>query len=172
MKKLILSATFLVAGTMFVMAQGQVQMSNAPWEAWTDPTADRLVYLPDGTTPVSDPTWAAQLQENQAGVWTDLGAPAFFFGPGLDGIWADDGVKRIVSVGAGVQTELRVNILDGAGAVLVSSEPFTFTMGTSVPPGPADVLMQNLPRIVVPEPSTIALGVLGLGALLLFRRRK
>jgi hypothetical protein len=32
--------------------------------------------------------------------------------------------------------------------------------------------MLNFRAFVVPEPSTIALGVLGLGALLLFRRRK
>jgi hypothetical protein len=146
-------------------------MSNAPWEAWTDAGVDRLVYNADGTL-VSDPTWSAQLQEDQGGQWVNLGDPAFFFGPGLDGIWADDGVKRIVSVPAGTATTLRVAILDGTGAVQVYGDSFSFTMDPTTPAPPSATIMQNLTAITVPEPSTIALGVLGLGALLLFRRRK
>jgi hypothetical protein len=156
---------------MGVLAQGTVNFSNGPWEAWADPSTDRLVYIDRvGGTPVNDATWSAQLWINQGGTWSTVGAPANFFGAGLDGIWA--GENRSIPVNPGTATQLKVSILNGIGAPLAESAPFTFTQGQSIPPSPADLLMVNFRAFAVPEPSTVALGVLGLGALLLFRRRK
>lgn len=60
-----------------------------------------------------------------------------------------------------------------AGAMYGESAPFNYTLRVSDPPSPSDTLMLNLRAFaLVPEPSSIALGVLGIGALVLFRRRK
>jgi hypothetical protein len=59
------------------------------------------------------------------------------------------------------------------GARYGESAPFNYTLMVSTPPSPTDTLMLNLRAFaLVPEPSSIALGVLGIGALVLFRRRK
>jgi len=182
MKKLILSTTFLIAGTFCVLAQGIVQFSNAPWEAWPEPTPpDRLIYIGDSTTGgalVPTDQYTAALFENRGGSWVKLGPSAPFFGAGLEGIISYDGVDRILSVAAGVPAQLKIEVYDPTGQAMLlrsGSDTFSFTMGTSQPPGPVDTLMVNMRAfsvVPVPEPSTIALGVLGLGALLLFRRRK
>jgi hypothetical protein len=174
MKKLILSTTFLIAGTFSVLAQGVVDFSNAPWEAWPEATPpDRLIYVDRvGGTPVSDATWTAALFENRGGTWTKLGDSLAFFGTGLEGIIATDGVQRSLSVGLSAATQLKIAVYNGQGALLGESPAFAYTHAASSPPSPTDTLMVNLRAFAVPEPSTVALGVLGLGALLLFRRRK
>lgn len=171
MKKLILSTTFLIAGTFSILAQGLVDFSNAPWEAWPDGgTVDRYVYTDTiGGTRVSDPTWTAALFEGD----TKLGdSVQFFGGGGFEGIFAADGVQRVISVPQLGVTSLEVRIYNASGTLLGTSAPFQYTHAASVPPAGGDTVMVNFRAFAVPEPSTIALGVLGLGALLLFRRRK
>lgn len=187
MKKLILSTTFLIAGTFGILAQGLVDFSNAPWEAWGDPgtAPDRLIYLGPsvaGGTAIADAAYTAALLENRGGTWTQLGDKIPFFGVGLEGIVASDGIQRVVSVPAGTATTLRIAIFEPSGLEMVlgpgntaGADTFSFTMGRSEPPAPKDTLFVNMRAfsvVPVPEPSTVALGVLGLGALLLFRRRK
>jgi len=174
MKKLILSTTFLIAGTFSILAQGQVDFFNDPSEAWPD-SIDRYVYVDSvGGTRVTDNTWTARLFENG----TQLGDPIAFLGtiPGFEGIYEgifpNDGVKRVVSVLQGVATTLEVRVFNGQGVFVGASAPFSYTMGSSIPPAPGDTLMIGFRAFAVPEPSTVALGVLGLSALLLFRRRK
>jgi len=59
------------------------------------------------------------------------------------------------------------------GGIYGHSEPFQYTITANVPPPPGDFLMKNLRGFgLVPEPSTIALGIVGLASLLLLRRRK
>jgi len=181
MKKLILGTTFLVAGSFTVLAQGLCDFSNAPWEAWPQPdTKDRLVYMGGSagafTDPIADATWSAQLVQYVGGNWQKLGTPQLFFGAGLEGIWAYDGTKVDVTavpvnVG-GVMQNVAVEIYDGAGGFVARSPGFVYTKANSPVPSPTDTLMINFSAFAVPEPSTIALGVLGLGALLLFRRRQ
>jgi len=176
MKKLILSTTFLIAGTLGILAQGVVDFSNAPWEAWPEPTPlDRLVYVDRtsaGGTLVSDATWTAALFELQGADYVKLGASINFFGTGLEGIYASDGIQRVISKAPLTATTLQIRVFNGQGTLMGTSPDFQYTQATSVPPSPTDTLMVNLRAFAVPEPSTIALGVLGLGALLLFRRRK
>lgn len=168
MKKLILTSTLLVAGAFGVLAQGLVDFSNAPWEAWADGgTIDRLVYYADGVTPIDDATWSAQLVEWDGAAYQPLTAKLNFFGAGLEGIWGYDGTQVTAT-----RSTLAVQIFDGAGAMVGQSPDFQYTKANSIPPSPADTLMVNFTAFAVPEPSTIALGVLGLGALLIFRRRK
>lgn len=183
MKKLILSSTFFFAGAFALLAQGLVDFSNAPWEAWPEATPpDRLIYVGESIAtgvPVSDASWTAALFENRGGTWTKLGDSVPFFGAGLDGILSSDLIQRVLAVPALTATQLRISVYDGAGLetrVTEGNNVFPFTQLVSTPiASPSDTVMREMRAfsvVPIPEPSTIALGVLGLGALLLFRRRK
>lgn len=188
MKNLILTATFLVAGVLSTMAQGEIDFHNEYWQ-YPDAlqgggTIDRLVYTAAGQ-PVGDATWYAVLVEDKVGngTWTRVkqladpladGGNCYFYGAGLEGVFASDGIKRNASV-----SKLAVEIYDGTGTMLYrgggdtpNRDFFSYTRGNTTPPATTDTMPMGLRAITVPEPSTIALGVLGLGALLLFRRRK
>jgi hypothetical protein len=176
MKKLILSSAFLVVGAISLLAQGQVQFTVDPNDFSDSATVDRLIYYSAvGVDPIANDLYQAELQENRGGTWTPLGARVNFLGDfdGYRGYWFNDTVPRVLSVGPGVETQLRVVVYDETGAMFPNTGEFLFTQGQSTPPAAGDFLMANFRAFaVVPEPSTIALGVLGLGALLLFRRRK
>jgi hypothetical protein len=182
MKKLILSTTFLIAGTFSILAQGLVDFSNAPWEAWPEASPpSRLILLGDTVAagqPIPTDRYTAGLFENRSGTWVQLGDKLPFFGAGLEGIIAGDGIPRVLGVAQSVATTLQIRVYDPAGVEMIvkdGSNTIPYTQGASVPPSPTDTLMVNLRAfsvVPVPEPSTVALGVLGLGALLLFRRRK
>lgn len=115
-------------------------------------TADALVQAP-GTATIGAAT---------PGVLT--GAPSVFALPGTD-------AQQVVSV--------QIRAWDARG-VLGQTDVRQVTLGPTA--GPGTVIWQgasgtnpnrfNPLVVVVPEPSTIALGALGLGSLLLFRRRK
>lgn len=174
MKKAILSTTILIAGAIGLMAQGVVNFDNGYWnydnsiELGGD--QDYAIYATPGV-PVDNAAWSAQLWEVSSSTPSAIGTPAFF-DLGIPGYWTGKEVGPL-SVLAGADTTLEVRIYNEAGVeVGKSPTPFTYRMGTTVPPGALDTLMVNFRGFVVPEPSTVALGVLGLGALLLFRRRK
>lgn len=196
MKKSILAITFLVAGGMSLLAQGLLGTAVATFT--NDPDVyndgiDRRIFDAQGN-PVADGSgfgnsWYVTLLENRQGTWTPLGARVEIVGsfggayPQYAGVFFDDGVNRPLSVAPRVETELAVRVEDGAGRIynsyetgqdLLGNKPavFKYTMAISDPPAPTDTLLWNFRGYQVPEPSTIALGVLGLGALLLFRRRK
>lgn len=59
-----------------------------------------------------------------------------------------------------------------AGAVVGVSDPFNYNVPAATDPPAAFTLTGLRAFALVPEPSAIALGVLGIGALVLFRRRK
>lgn len=179
MKKIFLSTTILIAGTFGVLAQGQlVDFTNDPSLPWPAPNAqhdgNRFVYTDFvGGQKVNDTTWTAKLfegaTERATGPFTSYGPdyPLYF------GIIENLGdPKTVLGATAGVATTLEIRVYNGAGVFQGASAPFSYLMGSSVPPGPLDTLMVNFKAFAVPEPSTIALGALGLGALLLFRRRK
>lgn len=181
MKKILLTTTFLVAGALGLLAQGKVNFDNMPF-SFADSienggTVDYKIYKAGGMNlgnEVDSKLWKAGLF--QAG--TQVGALIPFFGTDFPGVWdtsSDPDAAfggRTLSTAAGVATTLEVRIFDNTGAFVGGSVPFTYTPPTSPTPAPADLLMGNFRGFSVPEPSTVALGVLGLGALLLFRRRK
>jgi hypothetical protein len=175
MKKTILATTILFAGAVGLLAQGVVNFDNGYWNYDNSielgGTEDYKIYASAGV-PVDNATWQAQLWEVGGNVTqpTRLGTPALF-DLGIPGYWTGKEVGPL-SVAATVATKLQVEILDGSGASLAKGPVFDYTMKASVPPGALDTLMVNFRGFIVPEPSTVALGVLGLGALLLFRRRK
>jgi hypothetical protein len=174
MKKLFLSATILAAGAFCTLAQGLVNFDNGDWN-FTD-GIDRNVYADAvGGTKLDQPTWSAGLFELVNGSYVQLGTKCSFdFGNGatVPGVWAWDGADRTISKAKGVDTTLHVSIFNNTGALVASSPDFTYRHVAAEPAGTADVLLVNFRAFAVPEPSTVALGVLGLGALLLFRRRK
>jgi hypothetical protein len=173
MKKLILVSTFLVASATGLLAQGLVYFSNADWEAWrAGEQWDRWVYKAPGQL-VDDARWSAALVQLVGGEWQQLGARQNFWGSAIPGTMNWDGLDRIATVGTlSVQVFNEAGVMVGQGGGADGAISFQFTAGTGDPP-PLDAnLMRNFHGFVVPEPSTVALGVLGLGALLLFRRRK
>ena len=156
-----------------MMAQGLVQFDNGSWNF--EDGIDRMVYADVvGGTLLDQPTYQAGLFELRGADWVQLGGLCSFDFGGftLPGQWAWDGADRAVSVANKVDTTLQVRVFDGTGLFKGQSDPFTFKNAGNEPAGTTDPLMFGLRAFaLVPEPSTIALGVLGLGALLLFRRR-
>jgi hypothetical protein len=151
------------------------------------------VYMADGTTPVTGPNFSAQLYAQLGGSFTAVGNPIVFRSPGAaNGSWAGATVAIPgAAPGTTVQLEVRAwansfSSYDAAvaGGGLYGLSPI-FTSGQlGGDPGGGGLPITD-PNIVgnatainnmqsfnlVPEPSTIALGVLGIGALLLRRRK-
>ena len=171
MKAKILTTTCLAIGIAGVLAQGQVDFSNLPTKFGDG--VDRIIYDDTGA-PASA---GIKLGLTVDGTAVDVGTAAILG----NGIFIG-GTKNIPAANP-ASVQLVVSAWDPAfgtfaeaqtaGALHGMSEPFSYAVPATGAP-PADFLMSGMRSfsLVVPEPSTIALGVLGLGALLLFRRRK
>lgn len=191
MKKL-LTVLALVASAAASFGQGTITFQNSG-AIFGDPvgvTIDRKVYLGsvgNGAGLVGT-NWAAQL-------WYDTGtgmrplqeATKIFRVPTTlsPGTWntAPTALATFPDLAVGGTAMLEVRVWDiqrfatyaaalAGGGETGKSDPFSYL----VPPAgsaPADYTLKGLRAFaVVPEPSVIALGVLGLGSLLLFRRKK
>jgi hypothetical protein len=182
MKKLILTSTFLVAGAICVFAQGKIGFDNQVYN-FSDSIEnggpiDYKVYYAGGMNPgneIVDPAWSAQLWEGDTAVGAKI--PFYSVADGAPGVWntgvdPDSGIRTLSVPGGTAANNLTVKIYDPAGNLAGTSGVFSFTPSTSSTPPPDAFLMSNFRGFSVPEPSTVALGVLGVGALLLFRRRK
>lgn len=179
MKKLVILAA-LVLGSLSAMAQGRFVMANGssgPNGAVNAPVTDT-----DGTTKASGAAFSAQAYIATVGSqnYLPVGTPVqfsstvlgYFLGGSLITATTGD-VSVLVRV---YQTALGSYTVAAAtpGAKIGSFNPVTVTLAT----GPAGdpVLVGLLPLTLttvasIPEPSTIALGVVGAAALLLRRRR-
>jgi hypothetical protein len=175
MKKLLLSvAALMVAVTAF--GQGQVNFSNR-----VTGQIDAPVFLVDGTTLVpSGARYQAQIYGGSAGTaesaLTAQGASANFL---LAGYFIAN-ARQIGGVPGGSAAAVQVRVWDtttgtswdnatirGESNVI---DPLTLVAAPGTPPNLSG--LQSFSLYVVPEPSTIALGVLGAAALLFARRRK
>ena len=169
MKKVLLAALF-VAATLSASAQGTVSFANVGGGV-NAPVSIGGELAGSG--------FSAQLQLADG---TNVGAPAPFLANGL----FSGGVRTIDGVAGGSAADLQVAVVDADGNVIGVSDAFSVTLGGGgTPPGPpaglAGLSPLDLPAPgqgggpvvdpVIPEPSTIALAILG-GAALLFRRRK
>jgi len=195
MKKTLLTSVLSLAVAVSAMAQGQVDFRNS---SLTSPSG-RFVFDADGTTKLATAAFSAQLYYSLTGVGgafipvTDPAVPFRNVGAG-DGFW-NPGVSNFRNItgtvgGQTVALEVRAwSTASGAtydaaalvgGAHVGISTPFTYVLGgdpgngqPATLPGPMTGFNSfSLTIVPVPEPSTIALGVMGLGSLLFVRRRK
>ena len=181
MKKLIIIAIAAMCAVQSY-AQGTVTFNNASTSVITNsagaslPAAGitvGLYFAPAGT--VLESAFALQ------GTTTIAPVPGRFTG----------GTRVLTGIAEGAQAAIQIRAWSGAFATyelaaLASSDGVTqigkssiFTVTTGAPTGapptsPAALapLTKVLGATTVPEPSSIALGLLGLGAVALFRRRK
>jgi hypothetical protein len=189
MKKLLLAIAFAAMATVASYAQGTIAFGNSIG------TAIKI----EGLGAIHNLTAAEQVANNIAiGVYYGAAGATTLtqIAPGTGVIGATAGVMASLignnvlalysipgtSADGGTVVSLQIrawNTVTGQ-QYQVNSTPRDVTTGPAA--GPATVIWQGatatnpnrfIPLIItVPEPSTIALGVLGLGSLLLFRRRQ
>jgi hypothetical protein len=132
-------------------------------------------------------SYVAQLFQVSGGSLTAIGATANFRAAttASPGTWSG-GTRTLVGATQGAELTLQVRAWDSAfasydaakaaGKGAGESATFTFKDAMSSPPGAADNFMVNfqgfsITQGVIPEPSTVALGALGVAGLLFFRRK-
>jgi hypothetical protein len=189
MKKIVAAlAVSLLAGTG-LMAQGTVEFDNLiAGNVVTSPK----IFAPDGITGLNDGYRAELLGGANAGSLTVLGSALPFFSTASGGAGflntASGALRTVAGVAAGQVATFQVRawrLSDGATYAAAAAAPggqvgtsalFTQSLGgspTGAPPitPPKLTNLQSFSLTVVPEPSVIALAVLGAGALF-FRRKK
>jgi hypothetical protein len=171
MKKLIIAvAAVLLSAAAY--AQGTVQLNNN-----LSGQVVARVFMPDGTTGVAG--YTAQLVHLNGDSVTPLtptttfrstGAGVGFISPAVD--------VAVPGVAGGSTATLALRAFDGAtyetSTFRGQSAPVTVTLGGAGSPPSTPAALTGLTSFnvqLVPEPSTIALALLG-GAALLLRRRK
>lgn len=192
MKKLLLTSALAVIATLSSYGQGSVGFANASASrVWLDTgTGTATTYLPSGGTYNAELVFAPDGTPTASfdAVATRVGGAITFFSAGLF-----NGGGRTVNQGitpAGGFGLFQVRVWDtrtGSDYLSASLNPNGF-VGTSqilrvdtgdpttVPPGtPTPLTGAGLASFTVspvPEPSVIGLGLLGVGTLLMLRRRK
>lgn len=194
MKKILLTIA-LCAASLGAFAQGQVNFDNINTFGTSK---EAVVFDVNGTTKLAGTGFMAQLYWGTA-TWTTsaLGvstggtsvtdAPATFFtvADGADGFWnTGAGSARTVGVAGGATVFVQVRAWNAVGgkntyeAALAAGNAVGNSAVLSLTAGGGTVQPPNLTGLTsfklntnIPEPSTIALGILGAGALLLRRRK-
>ena len=183
MKPLLISLALLCAPTC-VLSQGIVAFRN---DNLTAPP-DRLVRC--GGEPLVGTTFAAQLlYGNDPSSLQPHPTLAYFRAPGTSspGTWV--GGNRTLTGAGGVGTTVWLQVLawDSGSARTITfdqaraqgglwgeSQLFSYVQFLSSPPDPVNdtKMMEFAGFSLVPEPSVIGLGLIGIGALFMLRRRK
>jgi len=183
MKKSIIALALVVA-SVSAIGQGTVQFANLGVGLNAPVTIDVV----GGTKAAAG--YMAQLVLDVGGSLTPVGAAANFIGSGAPGYFSG-GVVTVSQVAPGASGTFQVFAWDSTAGSATSyaaaltayngglthggwSNPVTIpTGGAGTPAGPPASLtgLQPWAVTIVPEPSTIALGILGVGALLLRRRK-
>jgi len=192
MKKLLLISALAAVASLSAFGQGSVSFAN---------TSTQPVRRADGTpvpTALQGGTYQAELLYNPDGTPTDadrfgdtgtrIGGTAAFSTPAA-GVFSGGG-RTVTSISpAGGFGLFQVRVWDTRAGVTyqeaIASGNSAFQAGyssvlrvdtadpTTTPPGtPVALGMTSFTLSVIPEPSTIALGLLGVGTLLMLRRRK
>lgn len=175
MKKQLLTIALVAMTAVASYAQGTIAFGNS---------ALTRVMIQDA--PGSAARRATVADNLTIGVWYGSSADNLAQAPGEARIGTTDGVLvgaasvfALPGTEAGQSVALQIRAWNDAGA-FGQTKVAQVTLGPTA--GPGAVVWQTATGtvesrftpliVVVPEPSTIALGVLGLGSLLLFRRRK
>ena len=169
MKKLIIAlATIMVTAVAY--GQGTVQLNNR-----IVGTVDARILLPDGSG--AGAGFTAQLWGGPAGgALAPLSPTTDFRTSSANAMGYVNSVNVTVpGVGAGTAASLQLAAFDGAdlGSSLVSGTSGTIDVvlgGGALPPA-ALAGLSGFTLTAVPEPSTIALAVLGLAGLMIRRRK-
>ena len=173
MKKAILALAALMA-TAATYGQGTVQFNNRLPASGID----AKFFMPPGFVGISDPSFKAQIYAGPEG--TAVGSltpvtPVTTFRTGNAAGYVNPIDLAIPGIAPGARATIVVRVYNGPtfenSSIFGTSNPITITLGgAGTPPGPGAELV-GLQSFSFPEPSTIALGVLG-AAILLLRRRK
>jgi MYXO-CTERM domain-containing protein len=177
MKKLIIAAAALMVSlAAYGQGLGQVSINN---RIGTEVNA-RIVLASDaaGTSSVGTPDWTVSFLGGPVGTATSALQPLDPAGSAFRGAAGSSAagyftgqtptIPGTTPGGSGLVL-LRVS---GPGGVTADFGPYTVNNlggGTITPP---NLALGTSPLTIVPEPTTLALGALGLGALLVIRRRK
>jgi len=189
MKKTLTAVAMCLSFTAGVYAQGQVDFRNR--NTGLTPPLDSAVYSDMvGGTKLGDANFVAQIffSATQTGSFTAITDPAAPFRTGTGaGYWnaGADPTRTLPGIAAGATAWIEVRVWDStkgatydaakaAGGRYGDSNIFSLTTGgpTTPPSAPAALAgLQSFALVAIPEPSTIALGMLGAAALLLRRRK-
>jgi hypothetical protein len=187
MKKLI-PFLVLLAGATVAMAQGTVNFANSVAFATANPGPgpDRLVHDVGGAPLVGSDlaqpaTFVAQLYYGaNASSLAAHTAAAARFRPGTTGpgIWLG-GTRTLTGFAPGQTVTLQIVAWDmrtggtyETAGLRGASQTFTYQVPANGSPPPS-YFMENFSGFsLVPEPSVIGLGLIGVGALFMLRRRK
>jgi hypothetical protein len=169
MKKILLIAVAAFV-SVSVYAQGTVNFSNIGGSVTAAPEKGGAP-VPNGSEYMAALYWAPA-GVTDFGAFMQVGAAATFLAPGT--IVGGTRTAPVTPAGAEANFQIRVwevadanHIGESAIVSVVTGNPNAIPPGTPGSLGPLSVQMR-----IVPEPSVIALGALGAGALLLLRRRK
>jgi len=173
MKKLIIAAAALIV-SLSAYGQGQFVFNNR-----IPPDINAKFTLGDANGPgLSGTDYTVQLLGGKAGTpvaqLTPIGTTDFRTGAAAGFV---NPLSSVVVPGVpnGGSADVFLRIFKGvgtSGAQLAQFGPFTVTVAEAPTPTPNLPLGTSAFAVVVPEPATLALGALGLGALLMIRRRK
>jgi hypothetical protein len=176
MKKILVMASLMVA-SLAAYGQGSVLFSNFVGPGGSIVNAQ--VFGTDGTTGLAGSNFQAILYAGpDAGSLAPIGASAAFF-TGAGAGYFSGGSRTIGTVAPGASAFVQVRAWDTTSGATwdtatVRGSSTVFSVGTGgggTPPAPPSNLVGLTSFSLVPEPSTIALGVLGAAALLLRRRK-
>jgi LPXTG-motif cell wall-anchored protein len=185
MKKLIPVIALLI-GTYGAFGQGGTVFFQNNTNHFADGRG-RFITMPDGATRVLGTNFAAQLlYGTDPGSLTAHTLTAYFRSTLSPGTWSGGGRSLPTGVGGvGTTIWLQVRVWDSGdrtrtfdqaratGGLWGQSEVFSYQQIASVPPGVYDTSMANFEGFsLVPEPSLIGLGLVGIGALFFFLRRR
>jgi len=172
MKKLILALAALMV-SLAAYGQGQFVFNNR-----VPPDINAKFSLDNGVTPGSDATvYTVQLlggpSGSAQGTWTEIGTTTFRTGNAA-------GYVNPITVtvpGATTSADFKLNVFSGTATTgtALGSVSQVFTTPVAIAPNPppnAPLGTAALTFTTVPEPTTLALGLLGVGSLLFIRRRK
>lgn len=171
MKKLIIAAAALMV-SIAAYGQGQFVFNNR-----VPPDINAKFQLENGTA-LSGTDYTVQLLGGAQGTPTSgllpLGSTQFRTGAAAG--YVNPLTVTVPGVGGGKNADILVQVFQGAttaGTALSTFGPFTVQVNEA-PATPLNLPLGTTAFTVtqVPEPTTLALGALGLGALLAIRRRK
>jgi len=175
MKKLMIAAAALMV-SIAAYGQGQFIFNN---RIGTEVNAKFQLDTDTGTTSsLAGTAYLVQVLGGKTGTpvaqLTPLGTTDFRTGNAAG--YVNQISPVVPGVANGQQADIVLNIFKGTsatGTALKSFGPYTITL-TEAPAAPPNLQLGTSPLVVptVPEPATLALGALGLGALLAIRRRK